>query len=86
MERTTTSTQVQVHISNCITILIVVWGLDLRPTNPTYISSMVIGHGSMSMSMWSKVYVVGMGMGLVSEATAVEVGIQTREEGEARVR
>ena len=46
---------------------------------------MVIGHGSMFMSMWSKVYVVGMGMGLVSEATAVEVGIQTREEGEARV-
>ena len=49
-------------------------------------SRMVIGHGSMFMSMCSKVYVVGMGMGLVSEATAVEVGIQTREEGEARVR
>ena len=49
-------------------------------------SRMVIGHGSMFMSMWSKVNVVGMGMGLVSEATAVEVGIQTREEGEARVR
>ena len=29
--------------------------------------------------------VVGMGMGLVSEATAVELGIQTREDGEARV-
>ena len=28
---------------------------------------------------------VGMGMGLVSEATAVELGIQTREDGEARV-
>merc|ERR1719397_2275065 len=28
----------------------------------------------------------GMGMGLVSEATAVELGIQTREDGEARVR
>ena len=27
-----------------------------------------------------------MGMGLVSEAAAVELGIQTREEGEARVR
>ena len=29
--------------------------------------------------------VVGMGMGLVSEASAVELGIQTREDGEARV-
>ena len=29
---------------------------------------------------------VGMGMGLVSEATAVELGIQTREDGKARVR
>lgn len=28
----------------------------------------------------------GMGMGLVSEAAAVELGIQTREDGEARVR
>jgi len=28
----------------------------------------------------------GMGMGLVSEATAVELGIQTKEDGEARVR
>jgi len=28
----------------------------------------------------------GMGMGLVSEASAVELGIQTREDGEARVR
>ena len=27
-----------------------------------------------------------MGMGLVSEAAAVELGIQTREDGEARVR
>ena len=27
----------------------------------------------------------GMGMGLVSEATAVELGIQTQEDGEARV-
>ena len=60
--------------------------IDLRPTTPTCTTGMVIGHGSMSMwSMWSKVYVVGMGMGLVSEATAVEIGIQTREEGEARV-
>ena len=35
---------------------------------------------------WSRVYLVGMGMGLVSEATAVELGIQTREDGKARVR
>ena len=49
VERTTTSTQVQVHISNCITILIVVWGLDLRPTNPTYVW---YGHQS-----WIYVYV-----------------------------
>ena len=35
---------------------------------------------------WSRVFLVGTGMGLVSEATAVELGIQTRENGKARVR
>ena len=34
-----------------------------------------------SLHLWQ-----GMGMGLVSEAAAVELGIQTREDGEARVR
>ena len=34
----------------------------------------------------SRVFLLGTGMGLLSEATAVELGIQTREDGKSRVR